>query len=76
MSSKVKLEFTKVEAFALLEVLARYVYDGGALVAENEIEIATIRTLCQSLDDELVEYFRSDYKRFAQHRSKGGKNAP
>jgi hypothetical protein len=76
MSSKVKLELTKEDSFVLLELLARYVHDGGALVAENEIEIATIRTLCQSLDDELVELFRTDYKKFVQHRSKSGKNEP
>lgn len=70
MSSIVQLQLTKEEAFTLLEALARYVYDGGALSVVTEQETEAIQSVCESLNNELVEQFRSEYKKFAQRRNK------
>lgn len=75
MSSKVTIELTKDEAFVLLEFLARHVYDGGALAVVDQREDGALRSLCEALDDELVEQFRSEYKDFTQSRVKGSSSA-
>jgi hypothetical protein len=59
----VKIELKKDEAFAAFAVLSRYAYDGRLEIRGAEEERA-MKLLCEALDDELVERFRDDYKRF------------
>ncbi|MDB6029577.1 MAG: hypothetical protein JWM68_5800 [Verrucomicrobiales bacterium] len=66
--NEIKFELTKDEAFSALAVLSRFAYDGGTLDARTDAERQAIIALCQSIDDELVESFRDDYKKFAEHR--------
>ena len=69
----VKIELKKEEAFAAFAVLARYAYDGKLEIRSAEEEKA-VKLLCQVLDDELVESFRDDYKRFVTANRGAKKN--
>lgn len=63
---QIKFALTKDKAFAALAVLSRHVYRKEPFVARTETERQAIQELCQSIDDELLEAFRDDYKKFVK----------
>jgi hypothetical protein len=64
--NEVKFDLTKDEAFLALGVLSRFAYRNGPLEARTDAERAAMIALCHSIDNELVETFRDDYKKFVE----------
>ena len=64
--NEVKFDLTKDEAFLALAVLSRFAYHHGPLEARTDAERQAMIALCQSIDDELVETFRDDCKKFVE----------
>ena len=63
-AKKTTIEFSKEDAFAVLAILSRHLYKGNALETRGEFERCALKALCESLDNELVETFRDEYKKF------------
>ena len=64
-SPTIKVELNKEEAFAVLAFLSRLVHE-KKLELHDDAEREALRALCESIDDELVETFRDDYKKFVE----------
>jgi len=61
------IEIDKETAFAVFEFLSRGVYDQRPFTATSR-EQKALRVLCETLDNELVERFRTEYRDLADQR--------
>ena len=68
MERKVKIELEPDAAFGAFAVLSRFA-QSGRLEARDECEKNGLIALSEHLDDELVERFRDEYKRFVADTS-------